>query len=191
MKSKGGFILDINFYYVTQDYIDFLKDFEIKNRNFSCVPNTQYTLHKKFLYGAVFNKDGIDYFVPISSKIKTAQNNIIIKIGKNNKTKSAVGSLRFQYMIPVPRKCLIKIDINKDISEYDRKQLMRAELAFCRKNIDKIKKQAQKTYYSIINTKNEHLINNSCDFKLLEKAYILYCGENNIDLPEELQALSY
>ena len=33
--------VDIDFYFVKSDYIDFLKQTEINNRGFTCVPNTE------------------------------------------------------------------------------------------------------------------------------------------------------
>ena len=39
------------------------------------------------------------------------------------------------------------------------------------------------TYADIVNQKNEKLVSNSCDFKLLEQAYIEYCIINKLDCP--------
>lgn len=176
--------MDIDFYFVKSDYIKFLKKAEIDSRGFTCVPNTEYASREKFLFGAVFEYKGINYFVPVSSKIKNADNNIIMKSGKNNSV--VLGTLRFAYMIPVPNKCLIKLEIN-DVPEESRRRKIRSELAFCRRNIHKIKLQAQKTFNAITNSTNKKLQNNSCDFLILQNAYITYCLENNIELPKQLQ----
>ena len=175
--------MNIDFYFVKSDYIDFLKQTEINNRGFTCVPNTEYTSRKKFLFGAVFEHNGINYFVPVSSKIKGGDNNIVMKSGKNNSI--VLGTLRFAYMIPVPNKCLIKLKIS-DIPEESRRRKIKYELAFCRKNIYKIKLQAQKTFSAVNDSTNKKIRRNSCDFLLLQSAYITYCSEHNIELEKSL-----
>lgn len=40
--------MKINFYNVDKQYIEFLKNFEIQHRGFTCVPNIQYTNNDKF-----------------------------------------------------------------------------------------------------------------------------------------------
>lgn len=179
--------MDINFYYVKKDYIDFLKKQEIDNRSFTCVPNTIYSSREKFLFGAVFEMNGINYFVPVSSKTKGRDNDILISSPKKSEK---IESLRFQYMIPVPNKCIVLLRIN-DIPKEGQRQRIRNELKFCRKNIHKIKLQAQKTYNAITASKNDKLKRNSCDFKLLENAYIIYCHDNALDLSEEMQKKYY
>lgn len=127
----------------------------------------------------------INYFVPISSRIgKNAQYNLDIKT--DDKKAQIKGSLRFPYMIPVPTKCLIKLNI-KEVADINEKSRISKELAFCRKNRNKIEMYAQKTYNDITLNKNEKLVKNSCDFKLLEQAYIEYCIENNLEEAKNLQ----
>ena len=175
--------MNIDFYFVKSDYIDFLKQTEINNRGFTCVPNTEYTSRKKFFFVSVFEYNGINYFVPVSSKIKGGDNNIVMKSGKNNSI--VLGTLRFAYMIPVPNKCLIKLKIS-DIPEESRRRKIKYELAFCRKNIYKIKLQAQKTFSAVNDSTNKKIRRNSCDFLLLQSAYITYCSEHNIELEKSL-----
>lgn len=177
-------LMKIAFYNVDLGYIDFLKKYEYKERGFTRVPNVQYRSgNNKFFYGTVLNISGIDYFVPISSKTHNRQDDILIK--SKDKCKSEDGTLRFAYMLPVPHQCLSMLDISK-ISDYTRKERVRKELAFCRKNKDKIEKQAQLTYYRILSGKHIGLNQNSCEFKVLEEAYIQYCIDKNIDLPKEI-----
>ena len=123
--------MEIDFYYVKNEYIDFLKKKEHDNRGFTCVPNTIYSSREKFLFGAVFEMNGINYYVPVSSKTKGRDNDILIS--SPNKSEK-IGSLRFQYMIPVPNKCLILLRIN-NIPEEGQRQRIRNELRFCRRNI--------------------------------------------------------
>lgn len=112
--------------------------------------------------------NGINYFVPVSSKIHYKQDDLLIK-GKD-KSCSSLGTLRFRYMIPVPQNCL-KLLVRDDLPSPVQKERIRKELAFCRKNRDRITKQAQTTYERVINKVEEGLVRNSCDFKILESAY--------------------
>lgn len=178
--------MDIDFYYVQDEYIAYLKNAEKNARGFTCVPNTQYRSRNKFVFGACFQHNDINYFVPVSHQIKRGDNNIIIKTKQKKGKSLELGSLRFAYMIPVPKKCLMLLDI-KNIPEYDQKRRINDELAFCRRNIDKIKRQAQKTFSAVTSSKNEKLLRNSCDFLVLQSAYISYCQETGIPLPNILQ----
>lgn len=130
----------INFYYVDTNYIDFLKQAELAERGFTCVPNIQYAKqNRKFLYGAVLEVNDVRYFVPVSSQYgKHGEYNLNIKTKGNVKYK---GSLRFPYMIPVPNSCLKTLIID-DISDENRKIRTAKELAFCRKHKDKIENMA-------------------------------------------------
>ncbi len=49
--------MDIAFYYVDSDYIEYLKQYEIRHRGFTCVPNTQYRMSEKFLFGMVMTRN--------------------------------------------------------------------------------------------------------------------------------------
>ncbi len=173
--------MDIKFYYVDPEYIEYLKNAEIKERGFTCVPNVTYANREKFFYGAVITKkSGISYFVPISSQTKDDANSILIKT--DDKKNQIKGSLRFAYMIPVPRQMLIPMDFSNAGSE-DRKRLLQKELAFCRRNKDRIARQATKSYVSISQSTSQKLRNKSCDFALLEKAYLDFCAKKKLPMP--------
>lgn len=181
--------MDIAFYNVDLDYIEFLKKYENSKRGFTRVPNVQYhSGNNKFFYGAVLNINGIDYFVPISSKQHNRQDDIPIKT--KDKFKTELSTLRFAYMLPIPKSCLFFLDIKKEQNN-TRKETLLKELAFCRRNKDKIAKQAQITYDRIVGKINPNLIHNSCDFKLLEEAYIVYCHDNGLTISEELKKLHF
>lgn len=72
--------MKIGFYYVDINYINYLKEIEIEKRGFTTVPNVEYTSRNKFLYGAVMEIDGINYYVPVSSYTKKQKDNIQIKV---------------------------------------------------------------------------------------------------------------
>lgn len=166
--------MKIGFYCVDINYINYLKKIEIKTRGFTTVPNVQYTTRNKFLYGAVLEINQVNYFVPVSSYTKKQEDNIQIKVQNHHQTE-IVGTLRFNYMIPVPKQCLCLIDFKdtKKISQY-RKRLLEKEYRFCKKKRAVIQKQAKKTYIRVINKTDEELTKNSCDFYLLEEAYANY-----------------
>lgn len=150
--------MELYFYYIQSEYIDYLKTYELKTRGFTCVPNAQYWNTNKFTFGAVFEMSGQSYYVPVSSYHKKQEDVILIKDKKNRKNGQSIilGSLRFAYMIPVPKKCIIKLDINKLPTEYSKVHVSK-ELAFCRRNRDKIKTQALKTYNRVISKKYPEL----------------------------------
>ena len=103
------------FYYVDDKYVKYLQNVEKSKRGFTTVPNVTYANKTKFLYGVVMTihlsgEIQIPYFVPVTSYIKSKPDNIILKV-KDNQTGilKSVGSLRFNYMIPVPTKCLTAV----------------------------------------------------------------------------------
>lgn len=100
----GEIIMEVNFYYIKEDYIDILKKYEAAQRGFTCVPNAQYWNTNKFTFGAVFEVSGEQYFIPVSSYNKKQQD-VILMTDKNSKNKGnkVLGALRFAYMIPVPK----------------------------------------------------------------------------------------
>lgn len=175
--------MDIDFYLIDSNYVDFLKKAELDTRGFTCVPNIHYSSRDKFFYGTVMQKNGMNYFVPVSHNAIPDKNAIIITGKKrNSKSKPHVyGSLRFSYMLPVPNQMLKKLKISELESE-DRKRAVNDELAFCRRNRDKIKQQAHKTYDSILSSCNSKVAKNCCDFKLLEQACIEFCKIHDLEL---------
>ncbi len=179
-----GAIVFATFYYIKSDYIQFLQIEEMKERGFTCVPNVTYANKTKFVYGVVMEIDSnnhkIPYFVPISSYSKRQTNNILIFV-KNTKDLKAVGALRFNYMIPVPSCCLEKVDFNNPYYSTDYKILLEQEYRYIKKKIKltTIQRMARETYYEVTNKTNINLIKNSCDFKILEKAYWEYCSRKD------------
>ncbi|MBQ4505048.1 MAG: type III toxin-antitoxin system ToxN/AbiQ family toxin, partial [Firmicutes bacterium] len=97
--------------------------------------------------------------------------NILIRI-KGDK-KEVKGSLRFNYMIPVPSHCVTRLDF-ETIENKKYKNLIEKEYRFCKKNKEMIMEKAVRIYDLVVNMKKKNLIDNSCDFKLLEEAYKKY-----------------
>lgn len=175
--------MKIAFYFVNEDYINFLKEKEIYHRGFTTVPNVVYSNREKFLYGTVLEVGEINYLVPVSSYARKQQDNFLIKVSDHGKEK-IVGSLRFNYMIPVPRKFLHVFNFKKEIDNQERRVLVEKEYRFCRKHLATIRKRAKKTYDRVVNKVDQKLVKNSCDFPLLEKAYKDCIQENSLFVVE-------
>ncbi|MCH5193768.1 MAG: type III toxin-antitoxin system ToxN/AbiQ family toxin [Oscillospiraceae bacterium] len=174
--------MDINFYNVDLKYIEFFKKYETEHRGFTRVPNVNYhSGNNKFFYGTVLNVNDINYFVPVSSKIHSKQDDLLIRA--KNRPNLIYGTLRFAYMLPIPKECLSLL-IRDELNDHQKSLRIKNELAFCRRNKDKIVRQAVRTYERIVSNKNDMLTHNSCDFRLLEQAYIEYCTINRLECPQ-------
>ena len=93
----------MDFYRVDEKYNTFLQDYEKEHRGITKVPNIRYLDRNKFSFGAVLNINEINYYVSLSSFNKKQEANILIRVkGDREEIK---GSLRFNYMIPVPDEC--------------------------------------------------------------------------------------
>ena len=164
----------MDFYKIDEEYIQFLQNYEKKYRGFSKVPNIKYLNRNKFAFGAVLSINEYNYYVALSSFDKKQEANILIRIPGDKK--EIKGSLRFNYMIPVPRECLEKLII-KNIKDDKYRNLLNKEFDFCIKNSEKIIDKAYKIYNMVTNNKKQILTDNSCDFKLLEEGYKQYICE--------------
>ena len=80
-----------------------------KKRGITKVPNIRYADRNKFAFGAVLQVHGINYYVSVSSFDKKQEANILIRIPGDKK--EVKGSLRFNYMIPVPNECIERLVI--------------------------------------------------------------------------------
>lgn len=167
-----------SFYFVDKDYHEYLKKID------KHITNIEYANRIKFVYGLVFEtEEKICYFVPVSSYAKAKENNILIKI-TNNKIIETAGSLRFNYMFPVPLNCLTPVNF-KDTSYFNNEERIKVEKEYLyikkKIGIKTILKKAKETYNAVITKSDKELLNNSCDFKLLEKAYWEYIHRSDDD----------
>lgn len=165
----------MDFYRINEKYIKFLQKYEMNSRGVTKVPNIKYSDRNKFTFGAVLKVNGINYYVSVSSFSKKQEANILIRIIGDEK--EIKGSLRFNYMVPVPDECLKKLVIKNEPDEKYR-QLLNKEYRFCIDNADKIQNKANKIYDMVINNRKQILTDNSCDFKILEEAYHKYIEQN-------------
>lgn len=165
----------MDFYRIDEKYNEFLQEYERANRGITKVPNIRYTDRNKFAFGAVLEVNGMKYYVSVSSFDKKQEANILIRIAGDEK--EVKGSLRFNYMVPVPESCLTRLVI-KDIADEKYRLLLNKEWSFCVDNIKRIQKKANKIYEMVIQNRKQILTDNSCDFSLLEKAYKEYIEQN-------------
>lgn len=165
----------MDFYRIDEKYNEFLQEYERANRGITKVPNIRYTDRNKFTFGAVLEVNGMKYYVSVSSFDKKQEANILIRIAGDEK--EVKGSLRFNYMVPVPESCLTRLVI-KDVADEKYRLLLNKEWSFCVDNIKRIQKKANKIYEMVTQNRKQILTDNSCDFSLLEKAYKEYIEQN-------------
>ena len=161
----------MDFYRINEEYNRYLQKYERENRGVTKVPNIRYTDRNKFAFGAVMQINGMNYYVSVSSFDKKQEANILIRVPGDEK--EIKGSLRFNYMIPVPEKCIEKLII-KDIEDEKYLFLLNKEYQFCMNNAERIQKKANKIYEMVITNRKQKLTDNSCAFSILEQGYREY-----------------
>ena len=164
------------FYDVNPDYVKYLKAYETAARGFTRVPDVEYEHSKKLVCGVVLKINEHKYYVPVSSYKVQQANNVLIQL-QEDRFDQIKGSLRFNYMFPVPNRYITKRDFNTEKS--GRKEFLRRQWAYCNSIQDDIEKLAQTTYNDVISKANPNLVHSSCDFKLLEQAAAEYIKLNS------------
>ena len=104
------------------------------------LPNIRYTDRNKFAFGAVMQVHGMNYYVSVSSFDKKQEANILIRVPGDEK--EIKGSLRFNYMIPVPEECIEKLVI-KDVQDKKYRLLLNKEYQFCVDNAERIQEKSK------------------------------------------------
>ena len=112
-----------------------------------------------------------NYYVAVSSFDKKQEANILIRIPGDKK--EIKGSLRFNYMIPVPEECIERLII-KDVKDEKYRLLLNKEYQFCMDNAERIQKKANKIYALVTANRKQKLTDNSCNFSILEQGYQEY-----------------
>ena len=161
----------MDFYRIDEEYNRFLQKYEKEKRGVTKVPNIRYTDRNKFAFGAVMQVNGMNYYVSVSSFDKKQEANILIRVSGDEK--EVKGSLRFNYMIPVPEECLEKLVI-KDIEDEKYRLLVNKEYRFCIDNAERIQRKANKIYEMVTTNRKQILTDNSCAFHILEDGYREY-----------------
>jgi len=167
----------LNFYTPDLNYVKYMQDVEQDARGFSRIPNMAYdstNYKKKFLCGIVLQiTNDIDYYVPVTSYKQQKPDNFLI-VADNGRV---VSSLRFNYMFPIP-KGLVAIHIISNEPDRAYRALLAQELRYCIKNQETIQRLAARTYKRVLLGKDIGLVINSCNFRLLEKAYYEYLSSH-------------
>ena len=103
------------------------------------------------------------------------RNTISISRGMKKKIEGSQskGSLRFNYMIPVPEECIERLII-KNIKDEKYRMLLNKEYRFCMDNAERIQKKANKIYEMVTTNRKQKLTDNSCAFRILEQGYREY-----------------
>jgi protein AbiQ len=161
----------MDFYRIDEKYIQFLQKYEKEKRGITRVPNVTYANGNKFAFGVVMKVNEKNYYVSVSSYTKKQESNILIRVPGDSK--EIKGSLRFNYMIPVPDECIHRLVINQ-IEDSKYRLLLNKEYRFCKNNADRIKKKASKIYEMVVANRKKQLTDNSCDFRILEEGYMEY-----------------
>lgn len=156
----------MDFYRINEAYNRFLQEYEKKKRGITKVPNIRYTDRNKFAFGAVLQVNGMKYYVSVSSFDKKQEANLLIRVPGDKK--EVKGSLRFNYMVPVPDECIEKLVI-KDIKDEKYRLLLNKEYQFCIENAERIQKKANKIYKMVKANSKQILTENSCAFHILEE----------------------
>lgn len=157
----------MDFYCIDEKYNKFLQKYEKEKRGVTKVPNVRYTDRNKFTFGIVLQVNDMDYYVSVSSLTKKQEANILIRISGDEQ--EVKGSLRFNYMIPVPPECTERIVI-KNIKDKKYRALLAKEYKFCIENEERIRKKAKKIYEMVTTNQKQILTDNSCSFYILEEA---------------------
>ncbi|WP_295159219.1 type III toxin-antitoxin system ToxN/AbiQ family toxin [Selenomonas sp. AE3005] len=103
------------------------------------------------------NEEYISYLQDYERKHRngiTRVPNILIYIHEDKE--KIKGSLRFNFMIPIPPKYLKRLII-KDIQDAKYRLLVNKEYNFCIANKERIEKKARKIYDMVINNQNQKL----------------------------------
>ena len=156
----------MDFYRINEAYNRFLQEYEKKKRGITKVPNIRYTDRNKFAFGAVLQVNGMKYYVSVSSFDKKQEANLLIRVPGDKK--EVKGSLRFNYMVPVPDECIEKLVI-KDIKDEKYRLLLNKEYQFCIENAERIQKKANKIYKMVKANSKQILTENSGAFHILEE----------------------
>ena len=98
------------------------------------------------------------------------RNTISISKGMKKKIEGSQskGSLRFNYMIPVPEECIERLII-KNIKDEKYRMLLNKEYRFCMDNAERIQKKANKIYEMVTTNRKQKLTDNSCAFRTISE----------------------
>ena len=149
----------IQIYDIDYNYRDYLFKFD-KKVNIK---------HRRRFSGIIVSMENFNYFIPLTShplRKNGKRRNPRTTVEIYNESKELIAALLINNMIPVPNGCFNLVDIPNDRD----KDYLNSEYIYLRK--EKIKQQvikkAENVYNSVVEKKDDFLIEFCCDFKLLE-----------------------
>lgn len=160
----------LDFYYVDNNYLEYLNKidnsvaYNKKLHDIHC--NSKYKF-EKFYIGILLEVNGHKYIAPVSSNKNKYRTSYMIKDELGN----IIGSVRFNFMIPVNDELIKKLKI----SDFDKSRgfLLHMEKENCNKNKITILNMAKRNYKQFLKGNYPSFIK-YCDFKKLERACSLY-----------------
>ena len=164
----------LKLYRVSDKYIRFLKGMDSRVQD-----NKD---RRRPYVGVVLYVGEFRYFVPMESP---KPNHANIKPGRHlmKLDNGKLGLLGFNNMIPIHESALIQFNID-DEPDMKYAELLRRQVSVINRNKADIYDHATKTYYSVVNKKNDFLIRICCDFKKLESACKRYNSNHIPQQPE-------
>ncbi|EGO8836040.1 TPA: type III toxin-antitoxin system ToxN/AbiQ family toxin [Enterococcus faecalis] len=162
-----------SFYTVTDEYINYLREFESK-------VHYQYEHEASTYVGIVLKKNDFNYFVPLSSYSKDKpqkdinmrkRSRIVTRLFELGNLENPLGYLLHNNMIPVPDSELKRIDLDLSTPKH---QMMQKQLIFMKDISQNIENKSNVVYRKTVYEKDSYYVRFSCDFKLLEAKATLY-----------------
>lgn len=179
-------IKKLDFYFVNNEYIKYLQTEEIKLYGTAKTPIMEYPpkCHPKFLCGPLFvGLSGFEYYTPVSSYHVQKNGNILITNPKDKEP--AKGSLRVNYMIPIPKELLTRYSIYK-VDSFEYRCFLTKEYLFVQDFAKNIRNFATTLYGDIYNYKcSKKLLMNSSRLKFLEDRCCNYCQSAGYGIPDK------
>ena len=171
MSSQFG-----KFYTVDSKYIADLIDVDDKVRW-----NKEGKYTRPYI-GLVLSINELPYFIPLGSAKRNSETGEVIKksntftIHITDSDNDIISYLHFNYMIPVPDKCISEVDMkthqDTDLRYY---LLLLEENKFIRSHLNDINKKALKVYDNRTKSSHSEYYNNFCiDFHNVEECFAAY-----------------
>lgn len=173
----------MNFYYASKEYCNYLNMYENKIAKIDGIKEG-----RPFL-GVVICVNGKNYFAPMTSpkrKHRTMKDSLdFIRIDKGK-----FGAINLNNMMPIPKRCLNRIRIEK-IEDERYAKLLQIQSIWCKYNKEKIAKHAIELYFKLkYKQVSKELMQRCCKFDLLEKQSSIYLKNNMLSENEIMYTYS-
>ena len=166
-------------YKVDMDYYNYLHYYEPK------IPYIENEKQNRPFVGIVLNVNGKNFFAPLTSPkpkhiiMKDMQDFLKIDNGR-------LGGINLNNMMPIPRSCLTRININY-IKDFKYRYMLLSQIRWINDNSLRIQNRARNLYYLILyGHTTKALKTRCCNFRLLERMCDKYMHENFLNEEEVL-----